>query len=406
MADDSIDTAFQSAIDAGKIHGAIILATDTAGAFTYQKTIGNRTLLTGEKKPHEIDNVLFLASATKLITAIAALTCVEDGLLTLQGDLSSVAPELAAKQVLIGFDEATGEPILEPQQRPITLEMLLTHSAGTNYHFLDPVLARWREKFLTRPKNAVLTVEEACVDPLRYQPGSGWMYGPGLDWAGRIVERVTGKTLQERMQERIFDPLSITDAQFYPVTREDMRSRLVDLTPDDPECVGRAVLGGGGDMNRTSRGNWGGHGLFMTGPDYLKVLRSIMANDGKILKPATVDTMFEQHLTAEGAASHHAALTTPMGPFFAVGVDPASKPGYGLSGMLTLEDAEGFYGAKTLSWGGGLTFVWFMDRQNDLAAVGAINTVLPVDQMVIADLKNIIRHDIYRKRKEKEASEA
>jgi CubicO group peptidase (beta-lactamase class C family) len=402
MAEGDIDTEFQSALDSGKIQGAIICATDAQGIFTYNKLLGERTLLSGEKKPHQLDDVVFLASATKLLATIAALQCVDDGSLSLTGDLSSIVPELTSKQIITGFSEDGGTPILEPQIRPITLEMLLTHSSGASYHFTDPLVSRWREKFAPRPENPTdndrLTVEELCNYPLSFQPGSSWMYGPGLDWAGRIVERVTGRTLGERMHERIFGPLGIGDAQFYPVTREDLRERLVNLNPDDPDALGKAVLGGGGDMNKITKGDFGGHGLFMTVPDYVKVLRSILANDGKVLKPETVNDMFEHHLSPEATAGHQKALAGPVGIFFAVGTAPGSKRGHGLGGLLTLEDVEGWYGDRTLTWGGGLTYSWFIDRKNDLCGVGAVQASLPVDSSVIEPLKQSFRHDVYRKR--------
>jgi len=416
MAEGDIETDFQAAIDVGKINGAIICATDTDGRFVYKKALGERTLLSGEKRPQQLDDVLFLASATKLMATIAALQCVDDGLLSLTGDLSSIAPELAAKQIITGFSEDGETPLLEPQTRPITLEMLLTHSSGVTYYFIEPLISRWREKFTSRPQdpdeNSKMLVEELYNYPLSFQPGSGWMYGPGLDWAGRIVERVTGKTLGERMHERIFGPLGITDAQFYPVTREDLRSRLVDLNPNDPEAQGRAVLGGGGDMNKITKGDFGGHGLFMTAPDYVKVLHSLLANDGKILKPATVNDMFEHHLSPEATTSHQAAVASPMGVFFRVGTEPGSKVGHGLGGLLTLEDVDGWYGERTLTWGGGLTFAWFIDRKNDLCGVGAVQASLPIEALkqtsrpspihgeVINALKQTFRHDIYRKRAE------
>jgi CubicO group peptidase (beta-lactamase class C family) len=150
MADD-IETSFQAGIDAGKINGVIICATDAEGRFVYEKALGERTLLSGEKRPQRLDDVLYLASATKLITTIAALQCVEDGLLTLTGDLSSVAPELAAKQVITGFSDDGETPLLEPPARPITLEMLLTHSCGISYDFLNPHVAQWRDKFAPPP---------------------------------------------------------------------------------------------------------------------------------------------------------------------------------------------------------------------------------------------------------------
>ena len=257
-----MDASFQSAIDAGKINGAVVCATDAEGHFVYNKASGERTLLSGEKKPQQLDDVLYTASATKLFTTIAALQCVEDGLLTLHGDLSSIAPELAAKHVLTGFAD-DGSPQLDPPARPITLEMLLTHTSGTTYFFLNPMIAKWRAQLGNSENKDPRPVEDLFNYPLSFQPGTGWMYGPGLDWAGRIVERVTGGTLSEFMQKRIFDPLGISDAQFYPVTREDLRARLVDLNPSDPGALGSAVLGGGGDMNLRGRGDFGGHGLFL-----------------------------------------------------------------------------------------------------------------------------------------------
>ena len=395
---DDIETAFQAAIDAGKINGAVICATDADGHFVYNKALGERSLLSGEKLPQQLDDVLFLASATKLITTIAALQCIDDGLLTLTGDLSTIAPELAAKQVLTGFSEDGETPLLEPQARPITLEMLLTHSSGASYDFLTPPVARWREKFGPPQKDGRRLVEESFDYPLSFQPGAGWMYGPGLDWAGRVVERVTGQTLGERMQQRIFDPLGITDAQFCPVTREDLRGRLVDLNPQDPEGLGRAVLGGGGgDMNKRTQGDFGGHGLFLPGADYVKILHSLLAGDGKLLKPATVDDMFQNHLSPQATAGHEAAIASPAGVYFRVGVDVETKMGHGLGGLLTLEDVNGWYGERTLTWGGGMTIAWFIDRKNGLCGIGAVQAALPVDLELVAALKQTFRHDIYRK---------
>lgn len=401
MAKEDLDTSFAGAIEAGNINGAIICATDAQGRFVYNNTIGERTLLSGEKIPHRLDDVLFLGSATKLLATIAALTCVDDGSLSLTGDLSQIAPELASKKVLLGVSEQD-EPILEPASRPITLEMLLTHSSGLTYHFLDTKIGKWRQRYAAQAQEqdspTRMTVEELISYPLSFQPGEGWMYGTGLDWAGRIVERVTGKTLLDHLKERAFSPLGFDDAQFYPVTREDLRARMVDLNPNDPEALGKAVLGGSGEMNKITKGDFGGHGLFMTAQGYIKILRSLLANDGKVLKSSTVDLMFEHHLGPMAAESHMKACESPLGRFFRVGTEPGSQVGHGLGGLLTLQDVEGWYGEHTLTWGGGLTFTWFVDRKNDLCGLCAIQATLPVDGEVVSELKQTFRHGIYRER--------
>lgn len=124
-----------------------------------------------------------------------------------------------------------------------------------------------------------------------------------------------GRTLCHFMQQRIFDPLGISDSQFYPVTHEDLRAHLIDLNPNDPEALRRAELGGCGDMSKTTRGDLGGHGLFLPGVDYMKIMRSFSANDGKLLKPANVDNMFQHHLSPEATSTHEAVLKIPMGEF-------------------------------------------------------------------------------------------
>lgn len=397
MAED-IDTAYQEAINAGKINGAVLCATDTKGEFVYNNALGIRILLSGEKRPQQLDDVLWLASATKLITTIAALQCVEDSLLTLDGDTSSIAPDLASRQIIKGFSEDGETPLLVPPIRPITLEMLLTHSSGLAYEFLNPELMKWSEKFNNPQDGVTRGVEETFGYPLSFQPGDGWLYGPGLDWTGKIIERVTGRTLGEHIQTRILEPLGIKDASFWPVTREDLRARLVDLNPQDPEGLGMAVAGGTGDMNKRSQGDFGGHGLYMTAIDYVKVLHSLLANDGKLLKASTVDDMFQNHLSTNSAAGHQDTLSSPLGDFFRLGIDRAVKIGYGLGGVITLQDSEGWYGEHTMTWGGGVTLAWFIDRKNDLCGIGAVQSALPVDIPVIERLKQTFRRDIYRKR--------
>ncbi|KAJ5734916.1 transesterase [Penicillium malachiteum] len=372
MRTDSIENSLEAAINAGKLNGTVVCASNTTGSFVFNKTFGERTLLSGEKRPQQLEDVLFLASATKLLTTVATLQCVDAVILKLDGDLSSVAPELASKQVLTGFAD-DGTPLLEGANRPITLRMLLSHSSGLSYHFMDHNIARWRENFAgstTERRN----VEDLFCYPLTFQPGEG-----------------------ERMEECMFNPLGFSGGQFYPVLREDLRARMVDLNANDPDALGRAVLGGGGEMNKRTIGDFGGHGYFLPGVDFVKVLQSLLVNDGKLLQPDTVDTMFQNHLNSQAIESHQAALTGPAGAFLRVGTELGAKVGYGLGGLLTLQEVDGWYGDRTLTWGGGLTLAWFIDRQNGLCGLIAPQATLPVDVELMGSLKQIFRHDVYRK---------
>lgn len=134
----------------------------------------------------------------------------------------------------------------------------------------------------------------------------------------------------------------------------------------------------------------------MTGIDYVRILQSLLANDGTLLQKATVENMFSHHLSPEATDAHQASLSGPLGQFLRVGVSESTKVGIGLGGLLTLEDMPGLYGENTLTWGGGLTLTWVIDRKNHLCGIGAVQSAMPIDVEVTARLKDSIRKEIYR----------
>jgi CubicO group peptidase (beta-lactamase class C family) len=95
-------------------------------------------------KPMALDSVCFIASCTKLMTTVAALQCVEQGLVALDDDLAEKMEELKDIQILKGFDDR-GEPILEKAKNKVTLRLLLTHSSGFSYDVSHPLLLQWRK---------------------------------------------------------------------------------------------------------------------------------------------------------------------------------------------------------------------------------------------------------------------
>ncbi|KAJ6782031.1 hypothetical protein PWT90_06094 [Aphanocladium album] len=390
-----IETRSNSLIEAGHVNGIVCCATNASGDFSYTTALGSRTLPSGEKTAQRPDDVLSLSFATALITTIAALQCVEDGSLSLTEDICSHAPELESKQVLTGYTKSPedAQPILEPRKGPITLESLLCHSSGVVSDLMNEDLDRWCATFAPRNPDAQRTVEETYPYPLVFHPGEGWMWGPGIDWIGRIVEKVTGRTLGDFVQERVFAPLGITDAEFYPVQREDLQKRQVDRSPEDPEGYGRAAMGG--DGNKANKGDFGGLGLFMAAVDFVKVLQSLLSNDEKLLKKDTVEKMFKDHLKDSGSKDLNEALAGQLGIFFSPDIATEVKTGHGLGGLLTLEDIEDGYGAGTLNWPGTMPLLWFIDRKKDLC--GFVSTQAAVGNVHprVSGLKHTIRKGIY-----------
>ena len=159
---------------------------------------------------------------TKAVTSVAAMQLVEQGKLQLDEPIGNVLPELAAPQVLEGFD-ASGAPRLRPAKRPITLRHLLTHTAGFGYEVWDPELIRY---VAATGMPSVITGKLAALRlPLVFDPGERWEYGINIDWVGRAVEAVAGQPLDAYFSAHIFAPLGMTDTGFVPSA--DQASRLV-----------------------------------------------------------------------------------------------------------------------------------------------------------------------------------
>lgn len=199
-------------------------------------------------------------------------------------------------------------------------------------------------------------MEERFVFPLVFQPGTQWQYGSGIDWAGRVLERITGMTLDEYMKKNVFPPLGIKDITFFPT--DEQRSRLSGMTARN-DADGRLVEYDSGFINRGVKDCFGGQGCFATMPDYAKVLHSILADDEKLLKKETTAQMFKPQLTPQSKASLEHVLNTPALSGLFVGDFPNPKQyDWGLGGILVEQDNEGRRKAGTLIWSGMPNCFW------------------------------------------------
>ena len=167
-----------------------------------------------------------IASCTKLIGAIAAMQLVEQGELKLDDGemIESICPELKDVKILKSVDDQGNAELVDKKNR-ITLRMLLTHTAGFGYTFFNETLRRWGQPVGYEELSGFATDVQGL--PILFEPGTRWEYGVNIDWAGNVVERASGMSLNDYFQKHIFQPLGIENINMFP--SQQMKDRLVFL---------------------------------------------------------------------------------------------------------------------------------------------------------------------------------
>ena len=382
----ALEQPFIDAIAARQIEGAILEGRNVSGK-RYGNAIGNRTLPDGSEKPLSTKDILFLASATKLVTAIAVLQCCEKGQLSLDADLRPKLPKLVEQGVLLSYDDS---PVIEPVRNTLTLRHLLTHSSGLVYDFIHPTMKKWRTE---NAEDGGPDVPSRMTQPLAFQPGEGWMYGVGLDWAGYLVEQVTDMRLDEYFRTHILKPLGVspTDLSFFPV-KEGLGDRMPDLSPSDPRGEGLSAGMGQSVHGDSMKACFGGQGAYASLEAYIAVLHSILLNDGKILSVESVNEMHKPQLESGAKESFHSILEGPMGGIMSQGVTGHNRD-YGLSGILA-GDGDETLGKGSLVWGGGINTGWLIDRVNGVCGIVSPQLGLPPDMATGMKLKKLFRKEL------------
>jgi CubicO group peptidase (beta-lactamase class C family) len=331
------------------------------------------------------DTVLSFASATKLITCIAVMQLVESGKLNLDDDMSPIIPEIAKQDVLVGFDERTGEPQFRKRTNPLKLRYLLTHSAGVAYDAMNPLLQRWAALNKRSPQTG-LTVVDRFTYPLVYEPGTGWEYSTGIDWAGKVVERVTGETLESYFQKHIFDPLGITSITFWPHRNPSIQGKLAAMTV-------RTASGGvepykGPYITDGVEDCFGGNGAYGNLEDYMKILTSLLVNDGKLLRKETADQFFQPQLTAGSKAAQKAIIQDPAKIKLFVGDYPTDMEyDWGLGGILVQSEGRTRRSKGTMIWSGMPNLFWvlsFPGRSRSLVLTANVFSLLTEQEDCVA----------------------
>jgi CubicO group peptidase (beta-lactamase class C family) len=287
-----LDLLFQSFIDQDKLAGLSVTVA-REGKTVYLNKFGFADKEAG--KTLRFDSVFRIASMTKPVTTTAAMMLYEQGFFNLNTPVKEFLPEFADLQVVKSWE--SGEPITEPMDGELTFRHLFTHTSGLPYggNDNDPLDQLLRKKYdtlkeLNLPFNNQILVEGLSSLPLAFQPGTHWRYGFNIEVLGRIIEVISGETLDSFLAKRIFQPLNMLDTGFF--LPESKRERLCALYGHTPESAGLQRLPGDFPTERPSMISGGG-GLCSTLPDYARFCQ-MLVNQGeldgnRILSPKTIE---------------------------------------------------------------------------------------------------------------------
>jgi CubicO group peptidase (beta-lactamase class C family) len=357
-------------IEPGKIAGAQI-SVWRHGHQAYSRTFG---MMDRERsRPMAEDTIFRIYSMTKPITSVALMSLFEQGRFELDDPVSRFFPEWGQQQVYVSGE---GDKIVtEPAKRQITIRDMLMHTGGLTYggglpgvgleHPCDQAYRDMKVRSMGSKDTLPEFMAKLAKVTLRFQPGQAWMYSLATDVCGALVERISGKPLEQYFREVIFEPLGMVDTAFQVAPDKASRfaanyQRNADKTTslfDDPTTS---------DYLKTPTFFSGGGGLTGTTADYMRfceMLRRGGELDGKrVLGPLTVDLMHQNHLPGGKDLGELA-----LGLFSET---PNPGLGFGLGFASTIDQVKaGGLSEGDYYWGGAASTIFWVDPLEDLSVV-------------------------------------
>jgi CubicO group peptidase (beta-lactamase class C family) len=360
-------------ISAGEISGGVTLVA-RHGKIAHFEAAGVTDI--ESKKPMTKDAVFRIASMTKPVTGVAIMMMMEEGKLRITDPVSKYIPgfkdlKVAVAQPRVGpppgaGDEPAGPPkfYTVPAEREITIRDLLTHTSGlasgpmSNSDIRRPEIAR-------KPTDTLADyVPRLGKSALEFQPGTRWSYSPqaGFDTLGRIVEITSGQPFDQFLRQRVFEPLGIREAAFYPT--ETLEPRMVTAYQIGPKGTMVKNANSGGMQSRVYF--MGSGGLITTAEEYSKFAQMLVnggeLNGKRLLSPRTVAYM----------ASVHAPDTLQ-------GRIPGEGFGLSVRVVHSAVASASRVSDGSFGWSGAYGTHFWVDQKEDLIAVLMIQT--PVRDM-------------------------
>lgn len=356
-------------VDDGQLPGFLVTVA-RRGHLVHVGTHGLRDVEKG--LPVTDDTRWRIFSMTKPVTSVAAMMLYEEGAFELSDPISKWLPEFADTRVYVAGSAL--KPVTAPLMEPIRVWHLLSHTSGLTYgfHHAHPVDAMYRaagHEWGTPPgADSAEVCRQWASMPLVFQPGSEWNYGVSTDVLGRLVEVLSGQSLDEFFTQRIFTPLGMTDTSFGLRDGDDPESlaRLYGAVPGSPggPATGYALLEAFGAAAHSKPAFLsGGGGLVSTAGDYLRFVELLRRggsyDGGRLLGPRTIAHMVRNHLPG------NQDLETFGRPLFAE--TPLRGVGFGLGFSMVIDPAR--YGVVAspgdYSWGGAASTAFYVDPVED-----------------------------------------
>ena len=286
----TIDSHFKTVIKQGHYSGIVAL-TAIEGQEVYFDSFGYQSLKT--KEPMEKDTIFRIYSMTKPIVSVALMQLVERGKLSLKTPIIDIIPEFKDLKVL--REDGSEETL----NKAITLQHLLTHTAGFSYGWSDPpVDQKYKAVDLWGIKTSQDFINAVAKLPLIQQPGEKWHYSIAVDIQGVIIERITGRSLSKHLNKVFFTPLKMRDTDFFIRQRDNDR-----LASNYRIENGRLKETGTKYFNYLSEEGFhsGGGGLLSTIEDYYQFAQMLLSKGTykgvEYITEETFNLMTRDHLS-------------------------------------------------------------------------------------------------------------
>ena len=366
-----LHAVMQQEVDQKQLAGIVtILARH--GKVVEERTYGKKDIASGA--PMTRDTIFRIFSMTKPVTGVAMMILYEEGKWHPLDPVSKYIPEFAHLKVFKGVDES-GKMILEDPVHPPTMHELMTHTAGFTYGFFGntSVDKMYQDQKVMQSQSLQEMIDKLAKIPLLYQPGTRWVYSVSMDIQGYIVEKLSGQSLPDFMQQQIFGPLGMKDTGFF--VPPEKRNRFATLYREDQKGeLAADVIAGGVPTDYATRPPMpsGGGGMVSTAQDYLRFAQMLLNGgelDGvRILAPITVELMTTNHLAPSLMTGEFS-----IGPAI---IRPGMGWGYDCAVYTDPLEADEVVGKGTFFWSGAADTWFWVDPTNDLILVGMTQRML------------------------------